>query len=117
MSDDRFQGYLEDIACSVSLINQFVEQLDYASYATDLLVRSAVERQLMIVGEAVNQISSRYPERAAELGDVAAIVSFRNRLVHGYASVDQAIVWGVVKDDLPALMLAVSAVQTKLSSS
>jgi uncharacterized protein with HEPN domain len=117
MSDDRLRGYLEDIVSSVTLVNQFVEDLDYTRYAADMLVRSAVERQLMIIGEAVNQISNRYPETASEMGDIAAIVSFRNRLVHGYATVDQAIVWGVVKDDLPALMIAIAALQAKFPPS
>lgn len=66
-------------------------------------MRSAVERQLMIIGESVTQLSRLFPDVSATLGDISVIIAFRNRLVHGYSTVDHAIVWGVIQDDLPML--------------
>lgn len=109
MSDSRVNGYLNDIQTSVELIDGFIQGFDFEAYKKRLLVRSTVERQLMIIGEAVSQLSKLFPEEAAKLGDVSVIVAFRNRLVHGYSAVDNAVVWGVIQDDLPSLRTQVSA--------
>lgn len=57
----------------------------------------------MIIGESVAQLSRLFPDTAEKLGDISVIIAFRNRLVHGYSTVDHAIVWGVIQDDLPKL--------------
>jgi uncharacterized protein with HEPN domain len=65
--------------------------------------RSAVERQFEIVGEALNQLAKAAPDVAAQVADLPRIVAFRNILIHGYAVVDNVIVWRVVQENLPAL--------------
>lgn len=110
MSDSRKNGYLSDIGSSIALIEQSVSGHDFDSYKQNQLVRSAVERQLMIIGESVTQLSRLFPDTAKKLGDISVIVAFRNRLVHGYSTVDHAIVWGVIQDDLPMLKQCASTV-------
>ncbi|EQD86550.1 DUF86 domain-containing protein [Saccharopolyspora erythraea] len=67
------------------------------------MLRSAVERQFEIIGEALNQLSKVDSELAAQVPDLARIVAFRNILIHGYATVDDALVWQVLTERLPRL--------------
>ncbi|WP_246584938.1 HepT-like ribonuclease domain-containing protein [[Mycobacterium] fortunisiensis] len=70
--------------------------------------RSAVERQLEIVGEALNRLSKVDKELSAKIPELARIVAFRNILIHGYTDVDDALVWQVITDKLPELELVLS---------
>lgn len=67
------------------------------------MLKSAVERQFEIIGEALNALSRIDPQTAAAIPDLARIVAFRNVLIHGYATVDDRLVWGVVEGKLPVL--------------
>ncbi|MBL8200161.1 MAG: DUF86 domain-containing protein [Chromatiales bacterium] len=81
--------------------------LTYEAFSSDALVRSAVERQFEIIGEALNQLSKVAPGIAGEIPEAPRIIAFRNILIHGYAVLDQQIVWRVIHDHLPPLLAAV----------
>jgi uncharacterized protein with HEPN domain len=68
------------------------------------MLRSAVDRQFEIVGEALNRLGHADPETAERIEDLPRIVAFRNVLIHGYATIDDAIVWQVATDRLPGLI-------------
>lgn len=99
---EQGKKYLSDILQSITLIEEFVSTLKgFDDYVSDLKTRSAVERQLGIIGEAVNRLDNLYPD--ARLPHAKKIISFRNRLIHAYDAVDPTIVWAVIKNYLPAL--------------
>lgn len=79
-----------------------------ADYQSDHYFRSAVERQFQIVGEALARLRQVDPQTAAEISELPRIVAFRNILVHGYASLDNGIVWGIVQANLSPLVAALS---------
>jgi uncharacterized protein with HEPN domain len=81
-------------------------------YESDEFLRSAVERQFEIIGEALNRLSRVDAAAAATISDLSRIVAFRNVLVHGYASVDNLIVWGVIEGSLGPLCLALDRLLT-----
>ena len=56
-------------------------------------VTAAVERNLEVIGEALNQLSKRSPELAQCVPHWREIIGFRNVLIHGYATIDHARVW------------------------
>jgi uncharacterized protein with HEPN domain len=73
---------------------------------TDHVLAAALERFIEVVGEAASKISPATRESAPEI-PWHQVIGMRNRLVHGYASVDHDIVWDVVSGDLPALISSV----------
>ena len=87
---------------------RFTAAKSFADYEADDYLRSAVERQFEIVGEALNQLSRLDPATAASIAELPRIVAFRNVLIHGYASVDNRIVWGVIEGSLSSLRASLS---------
>ncbi|MDZ7804366.1 DUF86 domain-containing protein [Thiohalophilus sp.] len=102
------EKYLHDIWVAGSRVQQFVHKKDYSDYLKDELLRAGVERQFEIMGEALNQLARVSPDMVASIPEYKRIIAFRNILIHGYADVDDALVWGVVEGKLPGLMQAVS---------
>jgi len=95
---------LHDIAHSAGLALQFVAGKGFTDYVGDALLRSTVERQLQTAGEALTQLSKVDPATASRFSEHERIIAFRNILVHGYANIDDRVVWSVLEQKLPALL-------------
>jgi uncharacterized protein with HEPN domain len=67
------------------------------------MLRSAVERQFEIIGEALSGVLRIAPQLSARVTDARRIIAFRHRLIHGYASVADEVVWGVIEANLAVL--------------
>ncbi len=93
--------YLYDINEACVLIERFVSGKTLEEYSADPLVRSGVERQFEIIGEALNQALRVAPELSERITEPGRIISFRNRLIHGYASIADDVVWGIIEEKLP----------------
>lgn len=102
-------AYLWDARAAADAIASFLEGIDPQAFADSPLIQAAVERKFEIIGEALSQLSKVDPQMAQRIPEVARIVAFRNILIHGYAVVDQARVWAIAKDYLPALRTSVDA--------
>jgi uncharacterized protein with HEPN domain len=97
------KAYLYDMREAVVLIGEFTAGLDYDAYAANAMVRAAVERQFEIIGEALGQLSKHDPGTAGRISEHQRIIAFRNILVHGYAGVDDMLVWDMVGTRLEVL--------------
>jgi len=95
--------YLFDMQQACELLGQFTAEKTLADYRADAMLRSAVERQFEIVGEALGQMLKIAPGLAGRISDSRRIISFRNILIHGYAQIADDIVWGVLETNLPTL--------------
>ena len=95
---------LRDALVACQAIHTFVEGITFAAYADSLLVRSAVERQFEIIGEALRQAELADSQVAINVSQLRQIVGMRNRRIHGYDAVDQYIVWIAVHENLPRLV-------------
>jgi len=95
--------YLWDALTAADLAASFVHGKTFKEYRGDSLLRSAMERQLQVIGEALSQLARRDSATAALVPDLGRIVAFRNMLVHAYATIDDKIVWGLVETRLPDL--------------
>lgn len=78
----------------------------FAEFDADIVLRSAVERQFEIVGEALAQLAHLDAALAGKVPDLREIIAFRNVLIHGYAIIDRARVWRVIEENLPRLRAA-----------
>jgi uncharacterized protein with HEPN domain len=107
------QKYLYGIATAAEYIAQFTAGRTYGEYHADPMLRSAVERQFEIIGEALNQLLQREPDLHEKISDASLIIAFRNRLIHGYATYSDEVVWGVVEGYLPVLSGEVQALLRK----
>ncbi len=105
-------AYLWDIRNSIELIERFTSGRTIGDYRQDPMLRSAVERQLGFIGEAMSQLTRRLPPTAALISRADQIIAFRNMLIHGYSLVSDEIVWSVIHTDLPDLRNEVDALLT-----
>ena len=97
---------LEDILAAIDAIEEYLTRImgqrrDFNAYMGDRMLRSAVERQLEIIGEATNRILKADP--AFSLTHARSIVDLRNRVAHGYDSISQDNIWAIVVRHLPPL--------------
>ncbi|MGH7710372.1 MAG: HepT-like ribonuclease domain-containing protein [Gemmatimonadaceae bacterium] len=106
-SDPR--KFLYDIASAAATIRAFCDGLTLKDYERELMLRSACERQFEIIGEAMTRLRDRHSDVFAKLDDGPVIIAFRNRLIHGYDTVDSEIVWDVIESKLPRLLQAAEA--------
>jgi len=98
--------YLDDIIHAIDLIEDFTSNISsFTDYVKDLKTQSAVERQLGIIGEAVNKFDLIHPE--ISLKNARKIVGFRNRIIHAYDAVDSSMIWAIIKKELSPLYLEV----------
>jgi uncharacterized protein with HEPN domain len=100
----RARKLLQDVCDAGARISRFTLGKTRDDYAGDELLRSAVERQLLIVGEATSRLAHEDASAAAELGPIRSVVAFRNILVHAYFQVKDDVVWEIVQRDLPPLV-------------
>lgn len=106
---ERRPKLLFDAIASIDAAQAFVAGVDLAAYEASLLLRSATERQLEILGEACARLA-REDEAAFERVPLARLaVGLRNRIIHGYVAVDDETVYRTVVDDLPALRALLQA--------
>jgi uncharacterized protein with HEPN domain len=103
---NEIQVWLSDIKKGITEINQFLpDEKNFLSFKNDLKTIRAVERNLEIIGEAVNRILKADP--TIEITNARRIVDTRNRIIHGYDTVSEDIIWSIVIRDLPTLELEV----------
>jgi len=97
------RAYLADIVESCDAIEAAIESLDLEAYLENRLVRSSVEREFIIIGEAIVVLSRKSPETYAAITKARRIVDFRNRLAHEYSTVDDEFVFAIANHDVPVL--------------
>lgn len=95
---------LHDALQACRAILDFVRGRTFEEYERSLLLRSAVERQFEIVGEALRQAELADSSVRIHVSHLWQIVGLRNRLIHGYDVVDQQLVWSIVRDEVPPLV-------------
>jgi len=96
-------AYLSDIVEACDAVTDTLAGIDLTSYESTRAVRSAVERELTIIGEAVNSLLRLEPDLSDKISHARKIVGFRNLLVHDYAAIIDATVWAIAKNDAPVL--------------
>lgn len=98
---DKARKYLFDILESVQSIETFIDGIDFFQYQKNKMARRAVERELEIIGEAMNLLLKI--DSDIEITSAKRIIGMRNRVIHGYDKIDDGVIWGTIKKHLPIL--------------
>lgn len=111
MQEDKLfdiKACLMDIEQSIIEINDFMPvERNYFTFQNDIKTRKAVERNIEIIGEAMDRILKTDPD--FQITDSRKIVDTRNRIIHGYDSVSADVIWLIVNRYLPILEIEVKA--------
>lgn len=94
---------LTDIAVAAASIDDYLEgERNFSKYMASKIKRRAVERELEIIGEAVNSLLKLNPE--VPLSYARIVVDLRNRIIHAYDAVNHTIIWKIIMKDIPVLL-------------
>jgi uncharacterized protein with HEPN domain len=98
----EIKKFLYDIKESIESIESYLgDRRDFNTYIADKMLRRAIEREFEIIGEAMNRIEKI--DSTINIASKKQIISMRNRVIHGYDKIDNAIVWGIIVRHLPKL--------------
>lgn len=97
-------AHLWDAAEAAKLVREFAHGKTEAEFNADLVIRSAIERQLEILGEALKRLRRDDSDTAARVPGLDRIVGMRNILAHEYGSIDYEILWRATTTEIPALL-------------
>ena len=112
----RIPDYLEHILEALKRIFDYVDDVDEVGFLTNALVQDAVLRNLEIIGEASNKLVCYHNEFIKQYSNVPweDMYWMRNRIYHGYFSIDFEIIWKTIEQDLPALEKQIQAIYKKI---
>ena len=100
--DIEIRKYLSDFDVAISSIDVHLQhKRDFNLYQSNITIKRAVEREIEIIGEATNRILRLTPD--INISFAKAIVDMRNRVIHGYDSVDDYLVWKIVVNNHPTV--------------
>jgi uncharacterized protein with HEPN domain len=106
--DNTIKTWLYDILNSINEIESYFVETPkmFEIYQNDLRTKRAIERNIEIIGEAMNRILKE--NSGIEISNSRKIVDVRNRIIHGYDSVSDDVIWGIVIKNLPVLKTEVT---------
>jgi uncharacterized protein with HEPN domain len=100
--NDATKKSFYDIKTSIESIYIHLKgNLSFDLYKNDITIKRAVEREFEIIGEAVNRIIIE--DSSIQITDTRKIIALRNRIIHGYDTIDEAVIWNVIIKNLPTL--------------
>jgi len=106
---DRDIFFLKDIIRAISLVEEFVNDLNFSEFFNDEKTKSAVLWQIHIIGEATKNISKELKEEYKEI-PWKYMAKMRDKIAHFYFGIDYEIVWDVIKNKLPSVKILIKKV-------
>ena len=100
---NRLPKHLFDAVEAIRLAREFSSGLSFDGYASNVLVRSAIERQLEILGEACQRMAQVDPDIRQRVPEIGLAIGLRNKIIHGYDRLENAVVYDTLMQDLPLL--------------
>lgn len=99
----QIRKLLLDALLACQALQRSTSGVTFEQYSENEEKQAAIERWLILIGEALNQASAIDPDLGERIPELRRIVGMRNRLVHAYDQTDQEIVWDVIWTKVPAL--------------
>ena len=105
--DNDIKTWLYDILNAINEIDSFFynQPKNFKNYQADIKTKRAVERNIEIIGEAMNRILTK--DYSILISNSRKIVDTRNRIIHGYDTVSDDVIWGIIIRHLPKLRIEV----------
>ena len=106
--EEKIQKWLYDIQFAIEEIESFIVDRpnSFNQYSNNLILKRAVERDLEIIGEAVNRILKVNPNFPLE--NAKKIIGLRNQIIHSYDNISDENIWAVVQKHIPKLKIEIS---------
>jgi uncharacterized protein with HEPN domain len=102
--DERILKWIYDVKLAIDEIDTyFVKQKDFFEYQSNTMLKRAVERDLEIIGEAINRIITRDSDFQNQISEAKSIIGLRNQIVHAYDNISDELIWSILTNHLPKL--------------
>lgn len=107
--DKRILKWLFDVKVAIDEINSYFidEKMEFSEYKKNSMRKRAVERNLEIIGEAINRITKADNSIALKITDSIAIVGLRNQVMHAYDNISDENIWAILTNHLPKLKIEI----------
>ncbi len=110
--NNRINAWLEDIERCIEEIFEFLpNEKNFFEYQKDLKAKKAVERNIEIIGEAVNRIQ-KSELVDLEITNAHKIIGTRNRIIHEYDNISDEIIWTIIIRELPKLKMEIVKIKS-----
>ncbi len=106
--------FLKDILTCIAKIERYLQGYDFEKFQNDGLVTDAVVRNVEIIGEVSNNLTRDFRSKTLNI-EWRKIINTRNRIIHGYATVDLEIIWNITQNDLKPLKKEIEKILENLS--
>jgi uncharacterized protein with HEPN domain len=108
--DERIEKWLYDIRSAIDEIESFFEGKlkSYDDYKQNVQLKRAVERNLEIIGEAMNRILERDATYLDKIKEARSIVGLRNQIIHSYDTISDENIWSILINHLPKLKIDIN---------
>lgn len=100
------QVFLQHILECIEKLERYLQGFDYAKFQEDMKTIDAVVRNVEVIGEVANNLTRDFRSEHTQV-EWRKIIGTRNRIIHGYASVDLEIIWNITQNDLSPLKIEV----------
>jgi len=114
MNDKDNKIFLRHIVDCVGKIERYLQDFDYEKFKQDEEKVDAVVRNVEIIGEAANNLTRDLRSKNPQV-EWRKIIATRNRIIHGYASVDLEIIWNITQNDLENLKIEIEKILENLA--
>jgi uncharacterized protein with HEPN domain len=107
--DEKILKYLFDIDNAIFEIESYFEKTPkvFFVYKQNTLLKRAIDRDLVIIGEAVNKILKKDSSFSEKISESRSIIGLRNLVIHAYDSISDENIWAVLINHLPKLKIEI----------
>lgn len=111
ISGDKLR--LQHIQLAIQEIHSYTAGVDKESFISNSMMFNATLRQLEIIGEAANHVSSELMLLHPDI-PWARIIGLRNLIIHEYFGVDDLSIWSILQHNLPVLRRRIDEILAEL---
>ncbi|MBL1280461.1 MAG: DUF86 domain-containing protein [Fluviicola sp.] len=113
--DERILKWLFDINTAIEEVDSFFDnkQKIFSEHKKNNMLKRAIERELEIIGEAVNRIIKQDESFLLKIDDAKNIIGLRNQIIHSYDNISDENIWAILINHLPRLKTQIQALLTE----